>query len=853
MSIQNFIQAEDKAGFEEALGKGKVTENQIAFIESDDLIWARGKYYGAIPDNEDLTKNKSGELQLSDRSYSPENFSGKGYKILRKNMVAGKNVLAQEMITDPNTIYEIRYDYDLEGAEITIPEGCMLKFEGGSLNNGTLNGNDTDIKASCKDYIFKDNLTINGSYVNSCFVDWFGNVRSNGKIKLDSSQVINKALNSSFNTVSFNSGYYYITNSILLEKNKSILLEGKESGVIYNNNVNINGTIIWTDKDIDLLIVNLKDIDKELDLNIHGGQLDSSYVDNHTKSLIKLVRNKCNIHPYISTFLSSRPMSWDNLHTTTGTIGVLFDEESSDAEYNGSFYGGEISSNMIGVDYGVKVNFGFASNGFKWLTSIIFSGYINGCKYAYDFGKSGNEGGLISGDIQPIWVFKEDNEECLIKGNLEKLTVTSKIWDIYTKQRDFYSARYACESPIYPGNYLLLKDKSSVLFPKYIKGDYCSVIQNNNFISPMNTFDTYSPTYRNYISLIDNDLLGKSDYKITTDNIDVNQNDLFGDGLILSLKDGTDYSKSKVNIEIVDSDRFYYFIVSYMMRGEEVFNNNSRFNTIKIKQYLNDSDPSPVKESTYTNESVVTNYIRNITTCCYPNNIKKVVIELSDFVYNKENGIIIIKSEGSTINKKNNIQTSNSINLKKGKKLILHDVDLKIEPFLIKEKNNNSYNIQFMGMLDKEYDDVEKALADAKLYKVPNSTKFIFAKLYKNVAHHFPAYYYYGSFYTDNGYRLTSLDIIIDSGATDERPLISNVYVGFKYFDTTLGKFIYKTESTWVDSDGNPADAIKKGTSSQRPVGVKAGFYYFDTDINKPIWKKEDTGTAWVDSTGIEV
>ena len=172
MSIQNFIQAEDKVGFEEALGKGKVTENQIAFIESDDLIWARGKYYGAIPNNEDLTKNKSGELQFSDRLYSPENFSGKGYKILRKNMVAGKNVLTQEMITDPNTIYEIRYDFDLEGAEITIPEGCVLDFKGGSLRNGTVQLNNTTVSNN-DSTIFKNIILLgdgNTSYIEST---WF--------------------------------------------------------------------------------------------------------------------------------------------------------------------------------------------------------------------------------------------------------------------------------------------------------------------------------------------------------------------------------------------------------------------------------------------------------------------------------------------------------------------------------------------------------------------------------------------------------------------------------------------------------------------------------------------------------
>lgn len=70
-------------------------------------------------------------LKFADRAYNPDRFSGKGYKILRRNIVGGKNILTQEMINQPDTIYEIRYDFDLDGAEISIPEGCILKFNGG--------------------------------------------------------------------------------------------------------------------------------------------------------------------------------------------------------------------------------------------------------------------------------------------------------------------------------------------------------------------------------------------------------------------------------------------------------------------------------------------------------------------------------------------------------------------------------------------------------------------------------------------------------------------------------------------------------------------------------------------------
>lgn len=202
-----------------------------------------------LPDEEDITsgKNESGTdvLSLKDRAYNPLSFSGKGYKILRKNikpvslavtkiivgsipsvdgavmftingveasvdmvtttmtttdLVAQKiaeklsetmteyevskdastitltrkfggsvtpsvfsasttgvvctvtdstkkdlrNIITSTMINQPNTIYEIRYDFDLNGETIEMQEGCTLIFNGGSLNGiGSLIGDNT--------------------------------------------------------------------------------------------------------------------------------------------------------------------------------------------------------------------------------------------------------------------------------------------------------------------------------------------------------------------------------------------------------------------------------------------------------------------------------------------------------------------------------------------------------------------------------------------------------------------------------------------------------------------------------------------------------------------------------------
>ena len=88
------------------------------------------------PDNEDL-ESSNNVLKFKDRSSS----TGKGYKIIRRT-----ETLSTALIV-PNTIYEIRYDMDVD-ANITMPSGCTLYFNGGSfssISGISIVGNDTKI------------------------------------------------------------------------------------------------------------------------------------------------------------------------------------------------------------------------------------------------------------------------------------------------------------------------------------------------------------------------------------------------------------------------------------------------------------------------------------------------------------------------------------------------------------------------------------------------------------------------------------------------------------------------------------------------------------------------------------
>lgn len=118
----------------------RVTPEMLSESTKQFINASGGGTINNLADDEDLVSVDKGEslsvLKFADRTFSPDRFSGKGYKILRRNIVGRKNILTQEMVNQPHTIYMIQYDYDLDGTTIKIPEGCILDFQGGSIVNG---------------------------------------------------------------------------------------------------------------------------------------------------------------------------------------------------------------------------------------------------------------------------------------------------------------------------------------------------------------------------------------------------------------------------------------------------------------------------------------------------------------------------------------------------------------------------------------------------------------------------------------------------------------------------------------------------------------------------------------------
>ena len=165
---------------------GKLNQWNNPTLWNNPFDWEKFVVDSILPDEEDLTKstpdaNGNAYLSLKDRKYEPDKYSGLGRKILRRRVVEiedpvygtqEKNLLLQSDFNEENTIYEIRYDFDLNGAEITIPANCTLIFTGGRIANGIIKLNSTKILPS--GYIISDYIAskIEGTFcVGQCLFD----------------------------------------------------------------------------------------------------------------------------------------------------------------------------------------------------------------------------------------------------------------------------------------------------------------------------------------------------------------------------------------------------------------------------------------------------------------------------------------------------------------------------------------------------------------------------------------------------------------------------------------------------------------------------------------------------------
>lgn len=85
-----------------------------------------------------------------------------------KDSLGSYIVLSKSDINTPNKLYRILFDIDLNGETLTLPANCTLDFQGGSISNGTIIGNETKIEGNVKIKCF-----LSGTYKGNIDGCWF--------------------------------------------------------------------------------------------------------------------------------------------------------------------------------------------------------------------------------------------------------------------------------------------------------------------------------------------------------------------------------------------------------------------------------------------------------------------------------------------------------------------------------------------------------------------------------------------------------------------------------------------------------------------------------------------------------
>ena len=90
-----------------------------------------------------------------------------------KKVLVRRGMDMEKVFASDNKQYIIEQDFDLEGKTVKIGKGCTLVFQGGSLANGTVIGNNTEVKAANYEIFRSGTRKYRGYYTK-----WYGYVAS---------------------------------------------------------------------------------------------------------------------------------------------------------------------------------------------------------------------------------------------------------------------------------------------------------------------------------------------------------------------------------------------------------------------------------------------------------------------------------------------------------------------------------------------------------------------------------------------------------------------------------------------------------------------------------------------------
>ena len=352
-----------------------------------------------------------------------------------------------------NKTYTISKVYDLNNKTVTLPANVVLVFKvGGGLKNGTIIGTNSVIEASHK--IFS-NVNVQGTWKCVGNVLWFADgcniVENNGvcyvQNKVDASADIQYALDSAFRELVFPPVPYYIANTIVLHKEKKLVLQGSKMKLAMEQcSPTIKDTaILFTDKNICILSISLNECTYQNTVIIEGGNFDTSSCSSYTSNCIQVLADASQKiwGLIINTNIKGK-------FNNTGGVGININPIAKQtSEYAGTnkAYVTEIRINSTISDFGIGVkatNYMNESTGtyYNWCTDIVIDGSIVNCPLCVDTNADCDIKAMLQAGY--YWNTKQ-NGQALVRFSGIRGSMSSNIYDICGGGGP-YSQQYALET-----------------------------------------------------------------------------------------------------------------------------------------------------------------------------------------------------------------------------------------------------------------------------------------------------------------------------------------------------------------------------------------------------------------------
>lgn len=799
-----------------------------------EMISNAGAKITNLVDEEDLTETECHVIKLKDRKYNKALASGLGYKILRKNWVNGKNILTQDMVNEPNTIYIIQYDYIIDGY-ITLKENSYVDYKGGSIiiERGSFTyANNIPIDVNVYNPLYKDFKYSNNDIIINKKIPV--HKEKTGTLIVQQSDIIANNILDSENIDTTISGYY--TTRLLGKDRFSGDIKWKEN-TLYKT---IYASEFIKNKDNSYNITTINDGQKP-DLTTIYNKIKNTFINSSTthytiiidfkeayitdtiklSSMFSLIcPDRCNI--YLGNNFNNtnnRKNIFEAVGSKNSQVSIIdgFNVIIRDKYYNNfiKFFGNGWHFNIKNINpaYGLNDNDNKINN---------YNGIIETNIEAY---KTGSQNPNCYNDFLIISNIQGNNRESkydIILGageaNLIEYCDNIKVLCL-TGQKEFrnciQTSVYACYANIKIDNCHNEKAKYSfykcnVIFNECVIGNAIGQNISTITINDENLLDDVHNIYN-----IDNTLLSAISRvlcnTITLDNVIFSYNDC---------SEYCGYKRNLYNIEIKQYKDSVYIINNNSYRTNGWLNHNNELDIYtNVDNYDNIIITNPNNtftlpyitqgesyKSTISNHSdwstyqSILNYVHSLQNQNY---IVKILNVISLYNTKRMLGITTDVNNSFHCNYINNAFFYNDF--KKGLYIInftIDDIPYNIILNILSDNNNVSSDYMSKYMcLGKTYNNGNIICNDCSKIDIIG----------------------------DNNIRayLTSIPTYGNWNENDEC-VVNNIY--YKYIN-----------EEWVN---------EVGTTENRPTNIPIGFQYFDTTINKPIWW---TGIKWVDSTGNNV